>query len=91
MKLYTLALAAWRIKADDQIDLRIQNMVGLMVGELELEQEGLRLARQLFPESEGWREHYVIPTEIPQGMQIGSFRLAWQTEELTQLTNEEAE
>jgi len=94
MQLYALTLAALRPKADSQDDsditLHMQTVVALVAGEVDLDQEGMRIAHQLFPEAEGWHSHYVVRNEFTQGMQVGPFRLTWQAEEISPSDSEEA-
>ena len=82
MKLYAMAVAAWRTKQDGQAEVKVHSGVALFWKEEDLERDALASARQIFPESEGWHDHLVIPTEIPQGMNLPPYRITWQAEEI---------
>ena len=81
MRLFSISISAWRI-INDQPEVVLQNVVGLLVGETDVDGDTRQHAHDTFPESDGWQGHQFVATEIPQGMDFGPFRLTWQTERL---------
>jgi hypothetical protein len=80
VKLYALALGAWRTSRQD-IESDVKVAMVLAESEQEARLKGKQIALQTFPDSEEWFDWRVDAIEIPQAMRIDGYRLTWQIEE----------
>jgi hypothetical protein len=79
MKLYALAVSALHT-AGDETAVGMQSALALLPEEVAVEEAGLHAARNIFPESEGWTDHFVSAIEITQGFPLEPYRLVWRIE-----------
>ena len=79
LKLYAVAFLAWR-EVDGESTLRVKPGVVLASSEDEALREGMGGALAAIPESEGWKEHQVILTEIPSNLKLGDYHVTWHAE-----------
>jgi hypothetical protein len=77
MKLYALAITAMRT-ADNQTAIGVQSVVALLAPGGDIQHDGLEAARSIFPESEGWFNHFVNTIEVTQDFPLGLHYLTWQ-------------
>jgi hypothetical protein len=79
LKLYAVAFLAKR-EDDGGTTLRVKPGVVLAFSEDEALREGMGGAFAAIPESEGWKEHQVILTEVPSNLRLGAYELTWHAE-----------
>jgi hypothetical protein len=79
LRLFSLILTAWRVE-NDAPQVAMRNLIVLLAGDTDLDQEGSRAARELFPDADDWRDQVGLWTEINQGMPVGPFDLTWHAE-----------
>lgn len=79
VKLYAASFLAWR-EVDDRTTLRVKTGVVLGSSEEEAHREGMGGAFAALPESEGWKDHQVTLTELPNSLVLGSYRVTWRVE-----------
>ena len=77
LKLYALAITAMRT-VDNQTAIGVQSMVALLAPGGDIQHDSLEAARNIFPESEGWYNHFVNTLEVPQDFPLGPYSLTWQ-------------
>jgi hypothetical protein len=77
LKLYALAVTAMRT-ADNQTVIGVQSVLALLAPDGDIQRDGLEAARGIFPESEGWHNHFVNTVEVTQDFPLEPFRLTWQ-------------
>jgi len=77
LKLYAIAITALRT-ADDQTVIGVQSVLALQEPNGDLQRDGLEAARAIFPEAEGWFNHFVNGIEVVQDFPIGPYSLTWQ-------------
>jgi len=79
IKLYALAVAAIQ-KSETPSAIGIQIVIAALQEGLSIEEAGLQVARDIFPELLGWADHYATPVEITQGFSLEPYRLTWKLE-----------
>jgi hypothetical protein len=79
MKLYMLAIAAMHTTGD-QTAVGVRSALALLPDGANLEEASQQVARSVFPESDGWSNHYTNAQEIPQGFPLDPYRLTWRVE-----------
>ena len=77
LKLYALAVAALRT-ASGETAIGVQSAVALLPEGAAVEEAATQVARDIFPESDGWGNHYFTATEITQGFPLEPYQLIWQ-------------
>jgi hypothetical protein len=82
VKLYSAAFLAWH-ETDGQPTLRVKVGVVLASSEEEAHKEGLGGAFAVLPESEGWRDHQVILTELPDNLTLGDYHVTWRADKMS--------
>jgi len=80
VKLYSASFIARREEVDGHITLRIKPGIVLGASEEEAHREGMGGAFAALPESEGWIDHQVILTELPNSLSLGNYRVTWHVE-----------
>jgi hypothetical protein len=78
MKLYALSVAAMH-KGEPPTAIGVQTVIAALPEGVSVEEAGLQVARDIFPESE-WRNHYANAVEITQGFPLAPYRLVWHLE-----------
>jgi hypothetical protein len=79
MKLYALSVAAIHMSEPPQA-IGVKTALAALPEGVSVEDAGLHVARDIFPESEGWGNHYATATEITQGFPLEPYRLVWRLE-----------
>jgi len=79
MKLYALAVVATRT-VEGQTAIGVQSALAVIPEGVAAEPTGLQAAHDIFPESDGWGNHYITATEITQGFPFEPYRLLWRLE-----------
>ena len=64
----------------EQTAIGVQTAVAALPEESPVEEAGLQVARDIFPESEGWTSHYANVVEITQGFPLDPYQLVWHLE-----------
>jgi hypothetical protein len=77
LKLYALAVTAMRT-VDNQTAIGVQSVLALLTPGGDIQADALGAARSIFPESDGWYNHFVDAIEIVQNFPIAPYQLAWQ-------------
>lgn len=78
MKLYAFSVAA--IQSGERSAIGIQTALVTLPEGASVEEAGLYVARDIFPESDGWGQHYANTVEITQGFPLAPYRLVWHLE-----------
>jgi hypothetical protein len=73
VKLYAASFMARREEANGHTTLRIRPGIVLGSSEEEAHREGMGGAFAALPESEGWTDHQVILTELPNSLELGEY------------------
>ena len=76
MKLYALSVAAIQ-KGEPPNAIGVQTAVAALPEGVSVQDAGMQVARDIFPESDGWANHYVNAVEITQGFPLEPYRLKW--------------
>jgi hypothetical protein len=79
MKLYALSVAAMHM-GEPPTAIGVQTAIAALPEGVSAEEAGLQVARDIFPESEGWSNHYANAVEITQGFPLSPYRLVWRLE-----------
>ena len=79
IKLYALSVAAIHTSEPPQA-IGVKTALAALQEGVSPEEAGLQIARDVFPESEGWGNHYATVTEIVQGFPLDPYRLVWHLE-----------
>jgi hypothetical protein len=79
MKLYALSVAAVH-SGEPPTAIGVQTAIAALPEGVSAEEAGLQVARTIFPESEGWGNHYVNVVEITQGFPLEPYHLVWHLE-----------
>lgn len=79
MKLYALSVAAMH-NGEPPSAIGVQTVIVALPEGVSIEDAGLQVARDIFPESDGWGKHYVNPVEITQGFPLAPYQLVWRLE-----------
>jgi hypothetical protein len=80
-RLFAITITAARQRDDGTPEITMQNIVGLLIGDVDIAQVWQDHARQVFPAAERWADHKAIWTEIEPGMMFGSLRLTWDVQD----------
>jgi hypothetical protein len=76
VKLYAAAFLARR-EIEGQPILRVKAGLVIAFSDDDAHRDGMEGAREAFPESEDWKEHEVILTEIPRSLELGDYLVKW--------------
>jgi hypothetical protein len=79
MKLYALSVAAMH-KGESPTAIGVQTAIAALPEGVSVEEAGLQVARDIFPESDGWGNHYANAVEITQQFPLAPYRLVWRLE-----------
>jgi hypothetical protein len=79
MKLYALSVAAMQ-GGPPPTAIGIKTALAALQEGVSPEEAGLQVARDVFPESEGWGNHFATATEITQGFPLAPYQLVWRLE-----------
>ena len=80
-RLFAVTITAARTRDDGTPEVGLQNIVGLLVGDTDILEAWKEHARAVYPDTDKWRDHQAVWTEIDQGMMFGPLRLTWQVED----------
>jgi hypothetical protein len=78
MKLYALSIAA--MQSGERTAVGVNTLVALLPEGVSAEEAGIQVARDVFPEKDGWSNHYATAAEITQGFPLEPYRLIWHLE-----------
>lgn len=78
-KLYALSVAAIH-QGEPPTAIGIQTAIAALPEGVSVQEAGLQVARDIFPEAEGWGQHHVNAVEITQGFPLAPYRLMWHLE-----------
>ena len=81
MKLYAVALAAWRTSHQD---IELANGIAIVLAESasQARLKGKQAAIEMFPPSIEWYDHRSEVIEIEQYMTLDTYRLTWHIEKI---------
>ena len=79
MKLYALSVAAIHT-GEPPTAIGVKTALAALQEGVSPEEAGLQIARDIFPESDGWGNHYATVTEITQDFPLSPYRLMWHLE-----------
>jgi hypothetical protein len=79
MKLYALSVAAIH-KDEPPTAIGVQTAIAALPEGVSVQEAGLQVARDIFPEAEGWRKHYANVVEITPDFPLAPYRLVWHLE-----------
>ena len=79
MKLYALSVAAI-YNGEPPSSIGVQTAIVTLPEGISIEAAGIQVAQNIFPESEGWGNHYANAVEITQGFPLNPYRLVWHLE-----------
>jgi hypothetical protein len=79
MKLYALSVAAIH-QGEPPTAIGIQTVIAALPDGVSVQEAGLQVARDIFPEADAWGEHHVNAVEITQGFPLEPHRLIWRLE-----------
>ena len=79
IKLYALSVAAIH-KGEPPTAIGVQTAIAALPEGASVVEAGLQVARDIFPESDGWGNHYANAVEITQGFPLDPYRLVWRLE-----------
>lgn len=78
MKLYALSVAA--MQAGEPSSIGVQTAIAALPDDVSVEDADMQIARDMFPEADGWGQYYVSAVEITQGFPLAPYRLVWHLE-----------
>jgi len=81
VKIYSASFMA-RHEVDGHTTIRVKPGIVLGSSEEEAYREGMGGAFAALPESEGWIDHQVILTEIPDSLVLGTYHVTWRAEKI---------
>ncbi len=76
MKLYALSVAAIH-QGEPPTAIGIQTAIAALPEGVSVQEAGLQVARDIFPEADGWGKHHVNAVEITQGFPLEPYQLEW--------------
>jgi hypothetical protein len=79
MKLYAFSVAALHA-GGEQTAIGVRTAIATLPEGVPAEESGLYIAREIFPESEGWSNHYATAVEIVHDLPLEPYRLVWRLE-----------
>jgi len=79
MRLYAISVAAMH-NGEPPSAIGVRTAIVALAESLSIEEAGMDIAREIFPEADGWEKHYVNPVEITQEFPLDPYRLVWQLE-----------
>ena len=79
MKLYALSVAAMH-NGEPPSAIGVQTAIAALPQGVSVEEAGLQVARDIFPASDGWMNHYANAVEITQGFPLEPYHLVWRLE-----------
>lgn len=83
MKLYLFAVAAIHAGAEgEQSGISIRSALGLIPEGADIKDAGMQVAKSLFPEANGWVNHFAHADEMPPEIPLDPYRLIWHYEKV---------
>jgi len=76
VKLYAAAFLAYR-EVNSQLTLRVKAGLVIALSDDDAYRDGMAGAQGVFPESDDWKAHEVILTEIPRKLGLGHYLVKW--------------
>ena len=80
MKLYAFSVAA--IQPGERSAIGVQTALVTLPEGASVDDAGMFVARDIFPESDGWEQHYANAMEIVQGFPLAPYQLTWHLEKV---------
>jgi hypothetical protein len=73
-----MSLAALQNIDESAANIGLNTALAALPDDVNADEAALYTARQVFPESEGWHDHYVRTFEVIQGFPIEPHQLWWE-------------